>query len=171
MELLDLKAWTWIEKSSYPFEAQLWSARAVHVGNDQFVLFGGQTCDSSKCDEYNNLDTIASYSATTDEWTMLGRLLTPREGAGVSVIQGGFLIFGGTPDEDQQPSEKCLFDGDQLECVHQNPTGPYGKSYILLLQAHLIVKIGLMFSMCRLIIVTFRLSCVILLRYNKVDIC
>merc|ERR1711935_1139757 len=104
VELLDLRTWTWIEKSSYPFEAQFRSAKAVHVGNDQFVLFGGQTCDASNCGghEDNHMDTIASYSTATDKWTKLGRLVTPRSGAGVSVIHGGFLIFGGTPEEDQQ---------------------------------------------------------------------
>ena len=127
MELLDLKTWTWTKKSAYPFEAKVNNAPAIHVGNDEFVLFGGQTCGSPNC----FVNTIASYSTKTDKWTMLGRLKTPRSQAGFSVIPGGFLILGGTPDKKQKPSEKCLFNGDQLECTHQNPTGPSGKSNIL----------------------------------------
>ena len=121
VELLDLTTWTWETKSSYPFESQISGAPSLYV-NQRFMLFGGQT-------GHTFLSRIAAYDPRKDEWTTEGHLLSPRALHGViNVADNSFIIMGGYNDfNDQQSSEKCQYNGDQLECSYQNPTEPYCK--------------------------------------------
>ena len=112
-------------KASFPFEKKIYKARTLYH-NDSFFTFGGDN------DYDNYLSRIASYSPSTNTWSDRGRLLTPRSYAGVIWSQDAFLVVGGGMD-DIKSSEKCMFNGDQIECEYQSPTKPDGLSLISLL--------------------------------------
>ena len=75
------------------------------------------------------LSRIAAYDPSTDQWTNEGKLLTPRSNAGViPVTDSSFIIMGGYSNSgDQIRSEKCEYNGDQLECTYQTPNQPKGQ--------------------------------------------
>ena len=112
VELLDLDTWRWERRAEYPFETTIYDARTVHY-NQQFYLFGGKKRSSSR------LSRIAAYNPTTDQWFDKGQLLTARSSSGVIWDENGFLIVGGWIY--YVKSEKCLFNGDQLECSYYGP--------------------------------------------------
>ena len=115
VELLDLSTWTWETKTPYPFESEITEARIIYVG-DKFIMFGGEN-------DSNLLTRITAYTPNTDQWTTEGYLLTPRSNAGVITVDNdSFLIIGGNMKLNYQVnSEKCVYNGDQLECTYQNP--------------------------------------------------
>ena len=84
------------------------------------MLFGGFESGSFS----SVLSRIAAYNPHTDKWTSKGDLRTPRARAGVITVDDEFIIIGGVIYSGQRSSEKCRYNGEQLECVYQNPTEP-----------------------------------------------
>lgn len=121
VELLDLRTWSWIEKTPYPFEARISAAPIIYL-KGRFFMFGGYGYHNG----WTALNRIATYSPNTDNWSTEGRLLTPRFNHGVSVVNGGFVIVGGYMSGERH-SEKCLLEANRYTCTYQNPSQPYSE--------------------------------------------
>ena len=70
-----------------------------------FYIFGG---------DWSNV--IASFSTTSMEWRKLGYLNKARNGHGVIIHQGEFIIVGGYAD-----TERCILNGDSVQCSTVDP--------------------------------------------------
>ena len=120
--MLDLSTFTWETKSPYPFESEIHQASIIYM-HQSFMLFGGFNTSG-----WYTLSRIAAYNPHTDEWTSKGHLLSPRARYGVISVVDEFIIIGGYTSG-QRSSEKCRYNGEQLECGYQNPTQPGGKYF------------------------------------------
>ena len=88
------------------------------------MMIGGANSNES-----NPVTRIATYTPSTDQWTTEGYLLTPRSSPGVITVDNhSFLIIGGfMKSNTQKISEKCEYNGNQLECAYQDPNQPERK--------------------------------------------
>lgn len=98
-----------------------WITMAVSIFfDDSFYLFGGWY------GSLGYLSEISSFSPVANTWTQRGQLVTARANVGLVWTDNSFLIIGGFVNWfDNITSEKCNFNGDQLQCVNQQPTEPY----------------------------------------------
>ena len=69
--------------------------------------------------------TIAAFSTKTKEWKKMGNLKNAREGHGVSIQRGEFIVVGGKNSESNGQkalsTERCTVKGDVIKCTEIGP--------------------------------------------------
>ena len=64
--------------------------------------------------------TIATFNTITKAWKKGGEMIRARNGHGVIVNQGDFVIFG-SAGEEHVGVERCTLKGDSIECQYAEP--------------------------------------------------
>ena len=87
---------------------------------DTFYMFGG--------DSQWSTSIIAAFSTLTKQWKKMGELNTARDGHGVIIQRGEFIIIGGVETKKSGASpivpmstERCTLTGDKINCVDVGP--------------------------------------------------
>ena len=80
-----------------------------------FYLFGGS--DGSFFS--SGYRTIAGFDTNTKQWKKLGYLNQSRQGHGLIVHQGQFIVVGGDPG--LYKIERCILKGDSIQCTTVGP--------------------------------------------------
>ena len=81
-----------------------------------FYVFGGYGYGSA----YRG-DTIAGFYTNTKQWKKLGYLNKSREGHGIILHQGQFIVVGG---HGLQETERCILKGDSIQSFQCTTVGP-----------------------------------------------
>ena len=77
----------WKETKSYPYSKILHSSASVFF-NDEFYVFAGETAE-------NITDRIVRFTPSTEVWTDIARLKSPRSAHSVIHVQQKVYVFGG----------------------------------------------------------------------------
>ena len=77
----------WKETKSYPYSKTVHSSASVFF-NNQFYVFGGETAE-------NITDKIVRFTPSTEVWTEIARLKSPRSAHSVIHVQQKVYVFGG----------------------------------------------------------------------------
>ena len=69
-----------------------------------------------------NSSTIAAFSTKTKAWKKIGNLKNAREGHGVFIQRGEFIIVGGKSyGQKALSTERCTLKGDVIKCKEIGP--------------------------------------------------
>ena len=105
------------------------SGYAIVALNSSFYTFGGW-------EGYRygySLSEISVFDTSTKQWKMLGELNQPRHGHGVFINQDQFIVVGG---EDSLGTERCILEGDSIQCKTVDPEIENFMNYPKMMSVH-----------------------------------